>query len=58
MVDPDLDATATEQILSQEVWRGGPTWEERDSILRRTRTDPVITDDNMTPKWWAWDTYP
>ena len=58
MVDPDRDAGAVEQILGQEVWRGGPTWEGRDAILRRTSTDPVITDDNMATEWWGWDTYP
>ena len=47
-----------EQILGQEVWRGGPTWEARESILRRTLDDPIITDDNMATEWWAWDTYP
>ena len=58
MVDPVVHAEAVEEIMGQAVWRGGPTWEGRDSILRRTRDDPIITDDNMATEWWAWDTYP
>ena len=49
---------AIEQLLNQEIWRGGPTWEDRESILRRTRDDPLITDNNMATEWWAFGTYP
>jgi hypothetical protein len=58
MVDPVVHAEAVEEIIGQSIWRGGPSWEGRDSILRRTRDDPTITDDNMATEWWAWDTYP
>ena len=58
MVDPVVHAAAVEQILGQEMWRGGPTWEGRESILRRTFDDPIITDDNMATEWWARDTFP
>ncbi|MCZ6766342.1 MAG: methyltransferase domain-containing protein [bacterium] len=47
-----------EKILYQEEWRGVAAWEDRASILRRTREDPVITDDNMATEWWAYGTYP
>ena len=58
MVDPLIHAAAVERIMGQTIWRGGPTWEGRESILRRTLDDPIITDDNMATEWWAWDTYP
>ena len=58
MADPVVQAAAVEQILGQDTWRGGPTWEGRESILRRTLDDPIITDDNMATEWWAWDTFP
>ena len=58
VADPAVHTPAIEQLLNQEIWRGGPTWEDRESILRRTRDDPVITDDNMATEWWAFGTYP
>ncbi|WP_437613650.1 hypothetical protein WMF20_12930 [Sorangium sp. So ce834] len=45
-------------LLKEQDWRGGPTWESRESILQRTQGDPIITDDNMATEWWAFDTYP
>ncbi|WP_437769570.1 hypothetical protein WMF27_07680 [Sorangium sp. So ce281] len=45
-------------LLKEQDWRGGPTWEGRESILLRTQDDPIITDDNMATEWWAFGTYP
>ncbi|MGK3987710.1 hypothetical protein WME99_32010 [Sorangium sp. So ce136] len=45
-------------LLREQDWRGIPTWEGRESILRRTQEQPVITDDNMANEWWDLDTYP
>lgn len=58
VLDPTADATAIDEVLGQQIWRGGPTWEDREQILARTATEPVITDDNMATEWWAWSTYP
>lgn len=55
---PDADEGVLDRIVNQPVWRGGPTWEDRGSILGRTVDIPVITDDNMETEWWLWDTYP
>jgi spermidine synthase len=45
-------------LLREQDWRGGTTWEDRESILARTHASPVITDDNMASEWWAWETHP
>ncbi|MGK3961423.1 methyltransferase domain-containing protein [Sorangium sp. So ce118] len=45
-------------LLREQDWRGIPTWEGRESILRRTQAQPAITDDNMANEWWDLDTYP
>ena len=58
VIDPDRYPDALDQILSQTIWRGAPTWEGREEILRRTRLEVVITDDNMATEWWAHDEFP
>jgi predicted membrane-bound spermidine synthase len=55
---PPGRAAAALDLLKEQDWRGGPTWEDRESILRRTVSDPVITDDNMATEWRAKGTYP
>ena len=58
VIDPLLDEGVLDQILAEDTWRGGPTWEDRTRILALTTDEPVITDDNMATEWWAFDTYP
>ncbi len=58
VVNPVVHASAVDRVLGQEMWRGGPASEGRESILRRTLDDPIVTDDNMATEWWAWDTFP
>ena len=58
VVDFGRHATAVDELLSQTHWRGHPTWEDRESILRRTAGEAVITDDNMASEWWAQATFP
>lgn len=58
VIDPVRDVRVLDLILAEEVWRGGPTWEDRGRILARSTDEVVITDDNMATEWWAYDTYP
>ncbi len=58
VIDPLLDVGVLDEILAQDTWRGGPTWEDRTRILARTMDETIITDDNMSTEWWAFDTYP
>ncbi len=55
---PAGSSAAQLDLLKEQDWRGGPTWEGRESILLRTQNDPIITDDNMATEWWAFGTYP
>ena len=57
VLPPNFQA-ADLDLLAERTWRGGPTWEDRASILARTQHTPLITDDNMANEWWALDTYP
>ena len=58
LVLPPTRPAAALDLLREQDWRGGPTWEERAAILARTTNDPMITDDNMATEWWAFETYP
>ena len=55
-LSPD-DAAQAASLVQPGSWRGGPDWEHRVSILRRTLKEPVVTDDNMATEWWTWNTY-
>lgn len=45
-------------LLRERVWRKIPTWETRESILKRTEDQPIITDDNMVNEWRSLTIYP
>jgi len=45
-------------LLRERPWRGVSTWEDRESILRRTEGEPVITDDNIANEWRDLTTFP
>ena len=53
----DVDAIE-EGSLFAPLWRGVPTWEERASILARTVSEPIVTDDNMATEWLDENDYP
>ncbi len=55
---PPTRPAAQLDLLREQDWRGGPTWEERAAILARTGAEPIITDDNMATEWWAFENYP
>lgn len=55
---PPTRRAAELDLLREQDWRGGPTWEPRASILARTQAEPIVTDDNMATEWWALETYP
>ena len=57
VLPPNLQA-ADLDLLAEQEWRGGSTWEDRASILARTQNTPAITDDNMASEFGALDTYP
>jgi hypothetical protein len=55
---PPTRRAADLDLLREQDWRDGPTWEPRASILVRTQDEPIVTDDNMATEWWALGTYP
>ena len=57
VLPPNLQA-ADLDLLTEQKWRGGSTWEDRTSILARTRNTPLITDDNMASEFGSLETYP
>jgi spermidine synthase len=58
VLPPDTPDAVIQRMTSEEVWRGGPTWETREHVLERTRGQPIVTDDNMATEWTAQDAYP
>ena len=57
VLPPNLQA-ADLDLLTEQKWRGGSTWEDGTSILARTRNTPLITDDNMASEFGSLETYP
>jgi len=55
---PPAMRAADLRLFDPKDWRGKINWESRESIIARTKDQPIITDDNMASEWWAGDTYP
>ncbi len=54
----DRSRASVDRIVNQRTMGGQPVWENRQSILQRTRHESVITDDNMATEWRARRMYP
>ena len=57
VLPPNLQAVDLD-LLAEQEWRGGSTWEDRASILARTQETPLIMDDNMASESGSLDIYP